>query len=228
MLNYKKQAFTMLELVMVIVVLGILAALAMPRIERDIRQEAAEDILSAIRYTQHLALMDDVKGENGSTATSDVFKNSWHRSLWSFGFQGCSDDGIFYFVASDTSRQGNIDAGEEAMDPSNGLPMNGLNTSPCESDVQNGVSPNIFITNKYGISDGNIAYSGGCGAVQYIAFDYMGRPHTAIRGSTTPNYATVLQSDCNLTFSFDGGYDPFSIIIERETGHAFIDGQPNS
>jgi len=54
-----KSAFTMIELILVIVVLGILAALAMPRVDRDSRQEAADNILSAIRYTQHLALMDN-------------------------------------------------------------------------------------------------------------------------------------------------------------------------
>jgi len=48
----KHSAFTMIELVLVIVVLGILAALAMPRLERDLRQEAKDNLLSAIRYTQ--------------------------------------------------------------------------------------------------------------------------------------------------------------------------------
>lgn len=55
----KHPAFTMIELVFVIVVLGILSALAMPRIDRDLRQEAKDNILSSIRYTQHLALIDE-------------------------------------------------------------------------------------------------------------------------------------------------------------------------
>ena len=58
-LHKHTKAFTMLELVFVIVVLGILAALALPRMDRDLRQEAKDNILSAIRYTQHLALMDN-------------------------------------------------------------------------------------------------------------------------------------------------------------------------
>ena len=62
----------MIELVMVIVVLGILAVLAMPRLDRDLRQEAGDNILSAIRYTQHMALMDDVTNPND---------NEWQKAF---------------------------------------------------------------------------------------------------------------------------------------------------
>lgn len=227
-----RNAFTMLELVMVIVVLGILASLAIPRMERDIRQEAADNILSAIRYTQHMALMDDVQMRKtaGAFGGSNQFRNRWHRSLWRIGFQGCSDNGIFYQIGSDINRQGNLDAGEEALDPTSGLPMNGINTQPCESQIQSGFSPEVFLTKKYGISDGGIVYTGGCTAEnQYIAFDYMGRPHTGNRLSETPDYSTVIQQDCRLTFSFDdANVNNFTIVIENETGYAFIAGQPNS
>jgi len=225
----KKAAFTMLELVMVIVVLGILAALAMPRMERDIGQEAADNILSSIRYTQHYALMDNV------TVPTDT---GWQKAFWRFGFEGCSDNGIFYYVGSDKDTEGNIDLGEEATDPANGEIMMGFNSKPCESNLDAQIdatgtyksSPNIFITKKYGISDSNIAYAGGCSsAAQHIAFDYMGRPHTGITNSSKPDYSTLLHTDCNLTFSFDdSSIPPFTITIEKETGHAFIVGQPNS
>ena len=76
-LSKKKEAFTMLELVFVIVVLGILAALALPRIDRDLRQEAGDNILSAIRYTQHLALNDDKINPS---------INDWQKSLWQVRF----------------------------------------------------------------------------------------------------------------------------------------------
>ena len=54
-----KKAFTMLELVFVIVVSGILAATFIPRFDRDNLQEAADQVISHIRYTQHLAMVDD-------------------------------------------------------------------------------------------------------------------------------------------------------------------------
>ena len=66
---------------MVIVVLGILAALALPRMERDYRQEAGDNILSAIRFAQHNALMDNV------TEPSDA---QWQRKFWRFGVRTCT------------------------------------------------------------------------------------------------------------------------------------------
>ena len=170
----KRTAFTMIELVFVIVVLGILAALAMPRLDRDLRQEAADNILSAIRYTQHMALLDDV------TNPSDT---QWQRAFWRFGFQGCSDNGIFYYIGSDKNIGGNIDAGEELVDPANGLPMMGLKLADCETDLSGQIkaSSNIFITKKYSI-DSNVTWSDGCtGASSYIGFDHLGRPLEVIQ-----------------------------------------------
>lgn len=100
----KKPAFTMLELVFVIVVLGILAALAMPRLDRDLRQEAKDNILSAIRYTQHLALMDD----------KTVPGTAWQANLWNIAIGSSS-----YTISS---------GGTAALDPVNGQAMDG--TSP--------------------------------------------------------------------------------------------------
>ena len=50
----------MLELVFVIVVAGILAAALIPRMDRDTLYEASEQLLRDIKYTQHMAMMDNV------------------------------------------------------------------------------------------------------------------------------------------------------------------------
>ena len=102
----KKSAFTMIELVMVIVVLGILAALALPRMDRDLRQEAKDNILSAIRYTQHLALIDD---------KTNPFDNTWQAKLWNITF---ASDSSSYTISSDNIL---------AVDPLNGKLINGSN-----------------------------------------------------------------------------------------------------
>ncbi|PHS33682.1 MAG: prepilin-type cleavage/methylation domain-containing protein [Sulfurovum sp.] len=215
----KRQAFTMIELVMAIVVIGILAALAMPRLERDIRQEAADSILSAIRYAQHYALMDNVIDPN---------ELKWQRKFWRFGFQGCSDNGIFYYVASDKDTGGNIDAGEEIIDPATNLPMIGLNGAPCASDLsgQTNASANIFITKRFGITSANISWGGGCtGGSNYIGFDNLGRPHRGYTASVIPNYASLVTTDCNLTLTFEqDDIAPLIFSIEKETGRVSVAG----
>lgn len=215
-------AFTMIELVFAIVVLGILAALAMSGFERDLKQEAADNILSDIRHTRHLAQMD--------------FKHSfkdlqWQRSFWRIGFEDCADNsGIYEYIGTDIDYGGGIGDNEAALDPDNGKKMiwTGAN---CANGGDSNTSDRIFITHKYGVKA--FSTSGGCptGGAQYIGFDHLGRLHQGFAGTgtvgSTPNYRSYIATDCNLTFTMSDN-DTFSIIIKPETGHAFITGQPDS
>jgi prepilin-type N-terminal cleavage/methylation domain-containing protein len=73
----KRYAFTMLELVFVIIVIGILAVLAMPNFRGNPLQTAAEQVASHIRYTQHLAMVDDKFDPTDAT----WFQNKWTIDL---------------------------------------------------------------------------------------------------------------------------------------------------
>lgn len=211
----KRPAFTMIELVLVIVVLGILGALALPRLERDLKQEAADTVLSNIRYTQHMALLDN----------KHEFDNaSWQVKFWQIKFEGCSDNGLFLSVGSDVDEQGDIDKSEAAIDPANGLPMFWLNNSACEQGGDNTVSPNIFLTKKYGVT--GVIGSGGCTG-KHIGFDHLGRPHVSFSASAKPNNASYMTTQCTFTFTLSDG-DSFAVTIQPETGFAQIVGQDNS
>jgi len=203
----------MLELVFVIIVIGILAAIAIPRMERDHRQEAADNILSAIRYTQHLALLD-----NKHSATA----NDWHKTFWRIQFSG--NNPYSYSIGSDTDKDGSLDKAESAIDPSNGKYFYNNNPSAPQPDE----SPHVFLSKRHGVTGLAIA---GCTTsnnttAKHIAFDHLGRPHRGITNATN-DYSTYVTSDCNLTFTLSSG-DTFSIIIKTETGYAYIDGQPGS
>jgi len=211
----------MIELLIVIIVMGILASLVLPRYERDTRQEAADNILAAIRYTRLMALTDNVTNPRDA---------KWQRAFWRFGIEGCSDNGIFYYISSDKDYEGDFDATEYINDPTNGLHLMAANNKPCENASQAGSSPNIFLTYKYGIEDGNISICSSGG--KYIGFDYLGRPHVGFAGtggSTSPDYSTILHTDCNITVHFgDTGLSPLKIIVEKGTGHTYIEGQSDS
>ena len=204
----------MIELVLVIVVLGILAALALPRLDRDIRQEAADNILSAIRFTKLMALTDD---------KTDPSDNKWQQGFWRIDFYSGSN--AYYTVGSDRGHDGSITKTETAIDPSSGkyfYSSNGDFSARAQDE-----SPAVFIGHKYGID--TITPSGGCSNL-YIGFDHMGRPYnSSFVSSATPDFSGRITRDCKLTFHFTGsGINDLAIVIEKQTGHAYIEGQPNS
>lgn len=69
----KRTAFTLLELVFVIIIIGILAVLAMPNFRGNPLQTAAEQVAGHIRYTQHLAMVDD---------KFDPANGTWFQDKW--------------------------------------------------------------------------------------------------------------------------------------------------
>lgn len=84
-----KKAFTMLELVFVIVVMGILAAAIIPSTRTNPAQEAAIQLLSHIRYTQHLAMVND---------KYDASNANWFQNRWQIRFNADS-----YSIVSDNN-----------------------------------------------------------------------------------------------------------------------------
>jgi len=208
-------AFSMLELVMAIVVMGILAALAMPRMDRDRTQEAADYILSNIRYTQHMALSD---------YRQNAQNPNWQRSFWQIQFNSCNGDGMFIRLGADKDYGGSIGRTEAAIDSSTGLLMWWNTTLTCTNGGDNTVSPNIFISKKFGVK--NVTPTGGC-SVQHIGFDHLGRPHVSFSASSTPNYSSYMEDKCTFEFEVEGA-DDFKIEIAPETGYAKIVGQDNS
>ena len=197
----KHSAFTMIELVLVIVVLGILAALAMPRLERDLRQEAKDNLLSAIRYTQHLALIDD---------KTDPSDGIWQRKLWMIQFVRYGGK-LRYRIGADSNGGGAIDKVEAAIDPINGKYIYNNSTT-----LQSDESPNVFLGKKYGID--SLSLAGGCTS-QHIAFDNLGRPFSGITTATN-NYSKYMSSDCTMTFGFESsGISDLILTISQETGY---------
>jgi len=205
----------MIELVLVIVVIAILAALAIPRMERDLRQEAADNILAAVRYTQHLALMDDKHKFNNP---------KWQRRFWRIMFAPCSDEKYFYRVGSDDDMDSTstFEESEAAIDPANGKPMYRENNGDCSQTDQ--FSDNILIGKKYGVTvNGGVAGTG-CAGLKSIGFDHLGRPHTGFSASDIPDYSSYMNSECIFDFSLENG-ESFQIRIESETGYTYVVGQ---
>ena len=112
----------MIELIIVIVVAGILAAVMLPRLERDAAREAAEQVAQHIRYTQHLAMVDDVYD-----GTSDWYQDRWSINLCSTQYR--------ISRANYTTDENDI-----AVDPLSKEPIDGSKTEAFDLDKRFGIS----------------------------------------------------------------------------------------
>ena len=225
-----KKAFTMVELIIVIITLAILATYSIPRIKRDTRSEAINHILTMIRYTQNLALHDDMHLKNNS---------NWQKRFWSFEIKKCANStGLYYAIGTDNDMQGAIDKEESAIDPSNskytfwyGLKACPKNTTDALSDE---VSPNIFITQKYGIKEVNFKNCAiykdkkTTSSNKRIGFDNFGRYYKSYSSNSTPNNSGIGVGNCKIEFKFiDNSINPFTILVSKESGFAYLEENPN-
>jgi len=112
-----KKAFTMMELIFVLVVIGILAAVVLPNTQTNPVRESAIQLTAAVRYTQHLALVADKYDSTNAT---------WYRNLWQIRFSGANNN--LYTIVSDNNT-------EFAVDPQN-----------SEVDIQNVELSGVSIT----------------------------------------------------------------------------------
>jgi len=195
-----KKAFTILELVMVIVVIGILAAVVIPRTGSNRLGEAATQVISHIRYTQHLAMIDD---------KFDADTANWFMARWQILFQGDgSGSGKIYLIYSDSDLDDNVpENGEIALDPLSGKQMTGNSSFNNRIDSMN-------LTKRYGINSVNTA---GCaGGKKRIFFDHLGRPYT----NNNTLLDDLLTNQCEIVLISNEGN--ITIAIEPETGYAHI------
>jgi len=226
----KKKAFTMIELVVVIITLAILAAYSIPRLNRDTRSEAINHMLTMMRYTQNLALHDDKHLKDNP---------NWQRRFWRFEIHKCSrNSGLYYSIVTDNNMQGSASKVETAIDPSNSKYTYWIETKECPKNSTDAlmadVSPNIFITQKYGI---NSVEFKACqiyttrrvtSSAKHIGFDNFGRYYKSFTNSSIPNNSGVGIKDCEIKFNFyNNTLKPFTIVISKESGFIYLKENPN-
>ena len=223
-----KKAFTMIELVFVIVVIGILAAVIIPNTRTNPLYEAATQLVSHIRYTQHLAMVDD---KFDSTADSEWYKKRWQIF---FAKTDGSDKHWSYTIFSDIDSGSGYDGvpnvPEMAINPLNSSKkLTGGYSSGTIAYGDDDATNELNIGNKYGIT--NVDFSDNCKDNSLrIAFDHLGRPlydgahllDDLFRDGVT---SRLIQNDisgnpCIVTLSNSDGN--VTIGVEPETGYAHI------
>ncbi len=239
-----KRAFTMLELVFVIIIVGIISVLMLPNFDKDNLREAADQLVSHIRYTQHLAMMDDkyIPNPNLSQYTVVAEKNAnaefWYKSRWQLFLANTagSGDSWSYMIFSDSPNYtGTPDVSEHAVNPLDDNKYLSGGYSAGNIDANSPLAtPELNLGNKYGIAD--VDFIDGCAIAttrQRISFDYIGRPMYGNLHAQTSSYKDelnfkILKTTCHIELCLTSpcttavATDKITIAIEPETGYTHI------
>ena len=222
----------MIELVFVIVVIGILAAIIIPNTRTNPLQEAAIQLVSHIRYTQHLAMVDD---------KFDASDANWYKKRWQIAFVSvsgpttiASNHEIAYTIYSDSSGESSGDANfnEIAKNPENANQVmtggySGTDNRLKINEPEFQGMKKLNLGKSYGIT--SLSFSNDCKVwgSHRIAFDYLGRPIKgklggASGGGNAEAYEddNLIQNDCDITLK--DGTNNIVIRIVPETGYVSI------
>ena len=214
-----KKAFTMLELVVVIVVIGIIAAAALPRINDDHIAEAADQVMSHIRYTQHLAMQDS----KFDPTDANWFKKRWSITFTRASFCGGKSEWRYSVYHVDRNVTGNLNsANEVARDPSDPSKFMssgwaGISKANCAN-----ASSKYNLARKFGIT--NVELRGVCrdGNLLTISFDEFGRPMRSVStpggGGAARGYDRLVYNGQNCQIVLSTAKRTATITVTPETG----------
>lgn len=225
-----KKAFTLVELIFVIVVVGILAFALWPTKQPTQALEAARQIVAHIRYTQHLALNDDKFAAHTDTGGTSSIAKDWYKRLWRITFSNLTADkdckiggwryAVYQNIANDLSDKGQPNGTiEAARNPAQA----GKVLSACYSGLSTNTSDELNLSQTYKIENIDFSEFG----TQGIIFDELGRAYPRGDFSQAYNNGKKFKLGDNnsygrITLSAKDG-SVAKILVFAETGYACVE-----
>jgi len=211
-----RRGLTLIELIFVIVIIGILSAVLVPRFDRPTLDQAANQIVSHIRYTQHLAMVDN---------KFDPTDANWYKKRWQIQFQTTGAE-EYYTIHSNRDGIG----ANFVLDDIARNPLNPKQFFTGRESISTDYTTNMNLTVMYAIND--VSFSDNCSQdnSRIVSFDYIGRPLYAnpvsldrmyIDGGNAVTGNRLIQEPCIITLT-DTDNKSKQIVIEPETGYAHI------
>ena len=231
-----RKAFTLVELIFVVVVIGILAFALWPTKQPTQALEAARQIVAHIRYTQHLALNDD-KFATHKDGTSSIARD-WYKRLWRITFSDIKADkdckiggwryAVYQNIAGDLSDKGQPNGAEEAArNPAQA----GKVLSACYSGLSTNTSDELNLWQTYKIENIDFSEFATDSRIQGIIFDELGRAYPSGDFSQAYNNGKQFKLGNNelgnnsygrITLSAKDG-SRANILVFGETGYACVE-----
>ena len=217
-----KKAFTLLELVFTIIIISIISSLIISTKKTDDLHLAALQLVSDLRYTQHLAMNDDIYNKIDS---------NWYKKRWQLvlGKNKNSDYKVAYTIFSDQPNYGgDANLAEVALNPrSINQVLSGGYTGTVKLDYNHedfkGVK-NLNIGATYGVTSYKL--EGSCSGAR-ISFDFLGRPMSGDSSSLRSMYRAgtkrIINENCKIILT-DESNQNIIIVILPNTGKIEIEG----
>ncbi len=103
-----KKSFSLIELVIVIIVVGILYSSISFSLSNTTLNQVADQIISHINYTRHLAIKDNKMQYYPINNSKTEMNRSkyWFKQWWQMRFSNDSDDGYWYEIFTDLPTNG--------------------------------------------------------------------------------------------------------------------------
>lgn len=229
-----KKAFTLIEVIFIIVVVGILSTIAISRFNSKDLLRGAEMVARDIEYVKHLAVIDDNKILNNTKSEKKLISNNGtsvnQYNFWAITFIGIGGDpkmSIFKYTDPDIN-YGTVDtAVVDYLDKEKFLTLTVRNGK--DDDIVDGsvvkTSPRVWLKKTYSInkidtSDCNAEDYTGRHSVNTLFFNEEGIPYIANSSGGTFWYFQKLKEIC--TLKIKAGSDTKCIDIYPETGYVKV------
>lgn len=221
------KAFTLLELVLVIFILGIIISIAKINIKQDRLILGAKQILNDINYLRNLAMMQE------SFRNSDlaVAKREWYKSRWQLYFikSAATDYEQTYTIFLDKNGDGNANLGKTDINIDREIAIDILNPKKLMNSGQSGVidKNDEKVTKRFNIFKTfdieKVEFKGSCSGSTRIVFDEMGRLYSPLKNSKSPYDKNLAKSGKNYIIRLTSKYKrQICIVIDSLSGYTYI------